>query len=298
MTGWGQSFWGTGVWGGDGVLGTTDPPFPPGDTPILVVRYPYARQVDVAEDTQFAIGIFDANYNLDTAFTTIYVDGLVVYQGSVGFDATYTGRTTYVAGTSRIVFTRRTGFRYGQRVKIRVLTRDTNLNYLDDTWEFTVRVDPTCYTGLTPLSIELSLRDPYTLFLALEPLRELMFNNVLRIQSTSTDQTVNKAARAIYQLAYATELSTLQNPYGTLDSAALTTKVCEKQTVISVDLALSKQRIDIVNAIGSFKTLGVLDEAYSKIFHDYLDSSLYLYRVSLVANMLLFAKSYELAAGL
>lgn len=295
MSGWGQSPWGDGVWGGDGVLGTLDPPFPLGDTPVIITRYPTARQLEVAEDSQISVAIFDANYNLDTSYTKVYLDGVLVYGGSTGFNADYVGRDTYVAGTSRIVFKRRTGFSYGQTVTLRVEALDTNLNYVSDTWYFTVRNDPTCYTGLTPLPVETALTTPYVKFLSMEPLRQFMFNHVLKDQ---TAQASAKAARAIYQLAYATELSALQNSFDLVNKNALATRVCEKQSPLIIDRALEKQRDNTTTAIRDLKNSGVLDEAYSHVFHDYLDSTLYIYRVSLVANMVLFAKNYELAAGL
>lgn len=294
MTGWGQSFWGTGVWGGDGVLGTLDPPFPPGDTPVIIRRTPYSGQFDVSEDSVISVSIFDANYNLDTNETHIFIGGVLVYEGSTGFHNGYRGRVIYAAGVSTIEMVPPNGFTFGQSVTMRVTAQDTNLNYCVDSWQFTVRANPLCYTGLTALSIEQALQTPFDTFLDLEFFRKLLLDTCLRTQATATANRDNKAARVVYQLAFATELSTLQNPFSTRNKTALAATVCEKQNVRIIARTLDKYKTQLASAVNAFGTLNTFNVSYLQSFHDYADSSLYLYRVSLVANMLLFAKSTEL----
>jgi len=294
MTGWGKNDWGFGAWGGEGVLNTLEPPLPSEETPVIIRRVPYSGQLDVLEDSVISVSFFDYEYDIDPSETRIYVDGVLVYAGNTGFHNGYRGRASYTTGILMIELLRIPGFNFNQHVTLTAKAQDVGLNSCTDSWTFTVRDNPEIYAGLSVLPIEKALQIPFDTFLDLEFLRTVLFNVCLRGQIKSTPNRNNKAARVINQLAFATELSTLQNPFGTRDTAALAVTVREKQNIRLIADALDAYKPQITSAINAFSTLKVLNASYIQSFHDYADSSLYIYRASLVANMLLFAKSTEL----
>lgn len=176
-------------------------------------------------------------------------------------------------------------------------------------WSFTTGSNEAYYDGHTPLAIEIALQAPFTTFLDLEPLRKTFLEHALRpnvpmydrqaqSQSTNKAQSIlakdNKAVRVLYQHAFTTELKTLQNRYGTKDTNALATVVAEKTNTIDIDKALMPLKDHLIKGIQALHTAKVYPEEYATTFMDYLDSTLYTYRVSLVANILLMAKAVEL----
>jgi hypothetical protein len=135
-------------------------------------------------------------------------------------------------------------------------------------------------------------------FISLEQYRTLFLDNALRLQATASSQPGNKAARVIYQSAFATELCTLLNPYDLRNKDALDSVVSERQNTRAIDKVLADNSKTLKTDIQAFHELSGLDTAYLASFSDYLDSTLYIYRVSLVANILLYAKAYELTQSI
>lgn len=291
MTGWGSSSWGLGVWGGDGIFGITEAS---GVNPIVLSRSPGVAQLSVEENVTISVEFFDVNFDLDPTTIEIYVNNALAYSGISGFSAGYYGRVTYGAGTAKVQLVYAQGFEFGQTVRMRAIAFDALANAVDDSWYFVIKNDEICYSGLDVLPIETALQTPFLTFLEMENLRNLMFGYVIRPQTLSVTNQGNKAARAIYQLAFATELSTIQNKYNLRNEDALTVRVCEKQSALRIDAQLQRYRPKIDASLAELRLLNAFSDEYIRAFQDYADSSLYLYRVSLVANMLLFAKSIEL----
>lgn len=284
--------WGTAPWGlaNFGLLETTG-------GPLVIYKSPTAAQLEVVEDTFIVVQFFDPTYNLDTTTISITVDGVQAYVGSTGFSTGFVGKVNYTAGIVTVRIRGTVGFPFDKTVNVTAFAQDLSDLYVIDNWSFTIRSNPNSYSGLNPLPIEVALQTPFTRFISLEPYRTLLLDNALSGQVTSITDRANKAARVIYQTAFATELSTLLNPHNLRDAAALETIVLEKQNTLAVDKVLAANSKNINADVIAFHKLSGLDTAYLTAFNDYLDSSLYIYRVSLVANVLLYAKAYELAQG-
>ena len=284
--------WGTAPWGisNFGLL-------PKLGGPLVIYNYPAQNQLDVSESTAISVQFFDPTYNLNTTTATITVDGVQVYQGNTGFNAGYVGKVSYAAGILTVQLRPATGFDFDKSVAVSAYIQDLTDLYTTDNWTFKIRANPICYAGLKPLPVEVALQSPFNTFISLEFYRTLFLDNTLRTQSQSISNRGNKAARALYHAAFSTELSTLQNAYGLRDKEALTTVVCEKQNTRGIDQALTSNSKTLKADLLAFQKLSGLDKAYSAAFNDYLDSTLYVYRVSLVANALLYAAAYELAQG-
>jgi len=290
MTGWGDSEWGLSPWGSP--AGPPSYIIHPG--PVIVEKYPYHQQIGVPEDVTILVRIFDPTYNLDTSTILLYINNVQVYSGVTGFTTGYIGRVTILAGVVTLQVAKVGGYSFEEIVTARIYAEDDTAYVVDDTWYFTIRENPICYGGITPLPIELSIQTPFTTYLSLEFFRKLLLNNSLRAQGRAINNRGNKEARVVYQTAFATELSTLQNPFLLRDEEALAVTVCERQRTIYIDTQLQKYLNKLNEAVNELRVQRILPEEYLRTFADYADSSLYVYRVSLVANMLLFAKSKEL----
>jgi hypothetical protein len=286
-TGWGTGSWGFTAWGGTipaSVVGTHNPQ--------IIDRAPVPNALGVREDAPVAVWFFDADYNLDTATAQIVINGELAYLGSSGFQPGYTGRVTYNAGSLIVLVARLGGWEFDEVVTVSAEIYDLTSLYTSDTWSWTVRANPICYTGVAPLPIEIKIQSPMDSFLEIEVARQVLFDNVLKL-GRNVPQQGNKAARVIYQLAFETELSTILNPYNLKNKPALETTVCERENILVVDAQLQTIRGRIQAGIESLFTLQALPQAYVTGFTDYLDSTLPSYRVSLVANMVLLARAFE-----
>jgi len=288
LPGWGLGLWGYSSWGS---LVTDE------GTPQIISRYPEINQTEVTEDTAITVQIFDVNYDLDITSIALLINGVLAYDGISGFAPGFTGKFTYISGVSTLLVTSFSGFEYNQLVTIHLNAQDAASHILDSTWSFTVRDNPTCYAGNQPLPIEVALQSPMETYLNLEPFRVLMLNTALRPGPKAITSAGNKAARVIYQLAYSTELSTVLNSFDEKNARAITSKVCERQTTLEIDRALHTRKKELPPAVLAFKARGLVPDPYLRAFNDYLDSALYTYRVSLVANMLILARYLEINNG-
>jgi len=132
-----------------------------------------------------------------------------------------------------------------------------------------------------------------TTFLDLEPARQVLLQSALQPQTRAIAQRGNKAARVVYQEAFATEISTVLNVFEVRNEAALRTVVCERQRVTAIDAQLQEIQLRIRDGLRSLFSLQALPNYYKGDFNDYLDSTAYRYRVSLVANLVLLARLTE-----
>jgi hypothetical protein len=294
MSLWGISEWGASEWGD---LTAIFPPPASSDGPHIINRIPTANQLDVAENAVMSVSFFDPNFDLDTKSILININGRLVYSGALGFAPNYVGTTRTAAGTYTVQFTYTRGFLFGQTIKFYAYAADLAGNFTESYWDWRVRLNNAVYNGFQPLPIEVAIQQPFTTFLDLELFRQLFLSNALQPQNAVISNAGNKAARVMYQLAYATELSVILNPYNLKNAEALATRVAERQRALTITTALYKFRQHLDRAMSALQQLGALPESYTRGFVDYADSSLFIYRVSLVANMLLFAKAYELQQG-
>lgn len=286
MTSWGLGAWGTGPWGGG-------PPPAGGTPPLIIFRAPAPNAVEVTEDTVVSVTFFDLDLDLDTATVVVYANGVSVFTGGGGFASGYAGRTSYSAGRYTVQFVNLAGWGYDATVIVRATARDAGSRVVDDTWQWTTRLNPVCYAGLNPLAIELAIQSPMTTFLELESVRQTFLTYALQEQSTRVAQRENKAARVLYQQAFSTELSSLQNVANIRNKLALKTVVCERSRMAALDTKLLTHRVQLQQGIQTLFSQGALPREYISGFQDYLDSTIYTYRVSLVANLIILARNVE-----
>jgi hypothetical protein len=294
--GWGLVPWGFREFGFGPVKVIADPTLPPPVyyEPVIIYKSPAPNQTNVAEDAIVHIQFSHAEHILDIRTPRIYLNDVLVYSGATGFQANVVGTAKSVAGVRILQIHYLPGFSYNERVSVRAYATDFRGVSVDSTWYFQVREDPRYYGGLSALPVELRLQKPYQYFLGLEPVRQRMLSLALAPQPAYIAEAGNKAARVLYQLAYATELSSLLNRYDLQDPSALVTLVREKENRVVLDAAMMSYRDQIERGLEDFIKLKLFDSAYMTSFAEYLNSSSYLYRMSLLANMLFFAAAYEL----
>ena len=287
MPGWGLDPYGLSAFGGvSGLVGGQV-----GTAPLIVYQDPAPGSINVAEDALITVTFFDVD--LHTPSVKVYVNGVVAYSGTTGFAGGYLGRTQATATTLSVQIYKRGGWGYEKTITVRGFAADDTALTVDSTWSWSTIGNSLCYSGLTPLAVETQLLQPLQRFIGVEPLRLLMLREAIRRNIRSTANEGPKSARVVYQLAYQTELSVIQNPYLIKSKAALRATVCEQQNTLNIDKILGQNEALLRAAINGIEQQQALDERYSREFADYLDTSLYQYRVSLAANLVLLAGAIE-----
>lgn len=289
-------------WGASNWL-NSPPTFSPvlvgNNLPFGVLRFPTANATQVPEDTIIRIGGFDPDDDLVHALTVVSLDGVMIYDGTNGeFTAGYVGHVKDIGGRRVIEFAPNIVFAYGSTHRVTAHFEDNLGNATDDAWTFTVRLNPGCYAGNNLLPLEALILSPMQRFLDLEPLRLLLLNQAIVDTGGSTANRDNLAARALYQMAYDTEISGILNPYTRRDDAAIATRLCNKRPTLAMSQVLDGIRPGLERGIESLFSQGALPREYQSNLTDYLDSMLYSYRVSAACCAVFLARAVENAAGL
>jgi len=164
---------------------------------------------------------------------------------------------------------------------------------------FTVRPDSTVYRGNGLLPLEAALLRPMQVFLELEPLRQLLLKHALRDELYEIENRAEIAARALYQIAFDTEISTVLNPYASKDAAACKIRVLQKRPTLELDRVLQNYDGMIDTGLESLITHGALPREYRNSLADDRRSMLYLYRVAAPVVAVFLARAVEeyVAAG-
>lgn len=289
-TGWGYGDWGSTPWG----RGEESTSSAGTNAPYIAYRSPGVNAQGVDVRTRIEVVFRDNDANLDTTTARLYVNNVLAVQGST-IQPGFAGTTQLIGNSYRISVFKLGGFAYESIVTLRARIEDATALVVDSTWAFNTQANPICYTGLTPLDIERAIALPMQVYLDLEPVRETLFSFALNtpLRSNNTND-IYKAARAIYQTAFSTELATLQNKFVPRNTAALQTVVCEKRNLLGVDKALELYKSNIDRAIAQLDALNVFPKEYIFSFYNYLDSTQFNYRVSLACNLVLVSRAIEL----
>jgi hypothetical protein len=290
MIGWGPGAWGISPWSGLTEITAGAPP-------SIVVRIPAPNEINIDANASVTVAFFDPDVDLDTATALIEANGEVAYSGGTGFSPGYIGVVDFFEGVLKVQFIKVGGWGFDTQVEIHASISDISSMSVDDTWTWNTALNPICYTGLSPIPIEIAIQTPLVNFVELDQIRRLLFDSVLRSNGSAITNRGNKAARVIYQVANDTELRTTLNTFVPRNEAALKTTVCEKERLLVVYDKLSKFDKILQQGIQSLVNKDLITPAYIGSFMDYFDSTLFKYKVSLAANLILVAKSIELKNG-
>jgi len=290
MPSWGILPWGGAVWGG------APPPVPGINPPFIIERVPAPNTTENNEETPIFVRFYDVDLNLDVSTVTLTINGVLAFSGGV-FSPGFVGLTNISGGSYLVRIFKLGGWGYDATVTVSAYAADTTALFVTDAWSWTTRGNPICYSGLTPLPVEVAIQQPLERFLDIEPARRVFLDNALindPLGLRAIPNRGNKAARVLYQIAFETEVSSVLRPFNIRNAAALAVVVCERQNILVIDTALQKISGQLQSGIQSLFTQGALPQTYVSTFLEYLDSTIPTYRVGIVANMILLAKSNEL----
>lgn len=262
-----------------------------GGAPVIILKEPVPSDTNVKEDARIAIIFFDSDGDIDLSTVDVTINGTPVVVGSAVTGAGYIGSISVAAGRVIVELVNTSGWGFDTRVLITAAAEDSAAQRVQETWSWTTRSNPVCYTGTAPLPIETRLITPLTRYLDLDIVRQTLLDNALTTRSV-TDADL-RAARVVYQLGYSTEINTVLNPYLVRNDEALAVTVCERNATLKIDAALDRVKSRIEQGIISIRTSGALPEEYRLSFESYLASTQYSYRVSLAANLVLLAHALE-----
>jgi len=291
MAGWGFGEWGFSPWSGSPSVGTLCAPV--GPQLNLLIRSPGPGERDVAPDRIVKLAFYDSTLNIDPSTLYVTINGQAAVSGTLFLNG-FSGSVAIVSDVLTVQILNPVGWAYDSTFETFAHLKNFAGECFEDTWRWHTGTDTVCYTGLSPLEIEQALIQPLNFFLEAEFLRSFLLQHILRIRNTPILNSESKAARAIYQTAFSTELSTIQNLYVPRNEKALATIVCERERLIIVDAALANYHDLIKKMITSLTNKGVVTREHTAAFFDYLDSTNYNFRVSLVCNLVILAKALEL----
>jgi hypothetical protein len=264
-----------------------------GDTggPVFALLSPGHGLPSVAPDAPIRICVYGTG---GTPSTEVRVRGVLVYDDGIVSDD-YAGFGKEFAGRLFIELVRRTPFAPSTPVTVHVTaTHATNFVVTTTSWAYTIAQE-TGYTGNELLTEEAWLLTPMQRFLDLEPLRLFMLSNVLVPEKGYVANASNVAARAIYQYAYESEVSSALNPFMRRNESALETRIPTRRSVLELSTALDAYERSYATGMAQLFASGAFPREFRNNFSDYFESLLYNYRVSAVCALLLLARAIEVA---
>lgn len=270
------------------------PKFAPGidaNGPVYALLSPLPGSSYVPANAPIRACVYAEGGALDATLT---VNGAVAY-ASYAFSSSFAGFARVVFGRLFIEVVPRVPFPPGKTVWVTLSVEDLNTSLTTSThWSFTpIAVED--YSGNALLPAESWVLAPCTRFLAVEPLRLWLLENVLDDTRGVPEVRNNVAARAMYQLAYETEISAALNPFMRPDARALATRLPTKRSALELAQMLEGYEAAFDAALVQLFSSGAFPREYRNNFSDYFGSLLYNYRVSAVCALVLLARAIEVA---
>jgi hypothetical protein len=290
-TGWGFGGWGVSPWGG--AVPTPSTPILAGTDLQIILKSPGAGEQNVLPSRVITVAFYSTVSSINVATTVIKVNGVTALSG-VTFLNGFNGHTKLFNGVFTVQIMTPVGWDYDSTYRVYAYVENLINEYVDAEWAWSTIANPICYPGLTPIPLEVVLQEPLQRLLPAEYLRSILLSSVLRLRGKAIKNAEAKAARVVYQTACASELSTLLNQYVERDTVALGSVVCEQDNTLAVDRALAPYTDIIKQAILALENKGFITREYINTFHDYLNSANYNLRVSLVCNLVIISKLFEL----
>lgn len=183
----------------------------------------------------------------------------------------------------------------GKTAWVHLAVQDVDTGFTTNVhWSFTP-IAESDYTGNALLPAESWLLGPCTRFLAVEPLRLWLLENVLDDTRGVPEVRNNVAARAVYQLAYETEISAALSPFTRPDERALATRLPTKRSALELAQMLEGYEASFDAALVQLFSSGAFPREYRNNFTDYFGSLLYNYRVSAACALVFLTRAIEVA---
>lgn len=284
-------------WGAASWMYST-PVFPglsPGvNPPRFILLYPDANAGNVPTTAVLRLGVFDQDGDIDNNTLQIWVNGTLVFNATPLVVPGYMTLVTDFGGR-RIVEIARSAAPWPSNAKVKVTAQVSDLALNTQYYEgtFTTAPDVQYYSGNGLLPIEAAVLRPMTTFLDLEPVRQMLLRVVLRDEAFVAINRPQVAVRALYQIAYDTEISVVLNPYDKKNDDAMRILVREKRPTLEIDQFLTAYDNAMYAGLESLFKQGALPREYRNNFADYRTSTLYLYRVAAPVVAVFLARMVE-----
>ncbi len=257
---------------------------------VLTLALPLNNSVNVPLTAPIRICAFAEDQASSIA---IYVNGVVVYNNA-DFINGYHGFVRDFANRRFLELAPHDGFVPGKTYTVLVEANDFTAALTTAGWTFTA-IGTDAYTGNSLLMLEDALLTPLTRFLELEPVRQMLLQQALINTTTNTPNRDNVAARALYQLAYESEISAALNPFAALNKAALESVIPTKRPTLELAALVESFNGRIELGLTQLFNSGAFPREFRNNFADYLESLLYSYRVSAAATLVFLACAIEQA---
>jgi hypothetical protein len=272
----------------------TPPKFAPGvdaNGPVYALLSPLPGSSYVPANAPIRACAYAASGALDATLT---INGVTVLTPS-GMHGDYAGFVIDRYSRRFIEVVPRAPFPPGKPVWVHLSVEDLGTAQTTNVyWSFTP-IAESDYTGNALLPAESWLLGPCTRFLAVEPLRLWLLENVLDDTRGVPEMRDSVAARAIYQLAYETEISAALSPFTHPDERALATRLPTKRSALELSQLLEGYEASFDVALVQLFSSGAFPREYRNNFTDYFGSLLYNYRVSAVCALVFLARAIEIA---
>ncbi len=272
----------------------SSPPLFPAGTPgaplVLALALPLNNAVNVPLSAPIRICTYAA---VETSSMAIYVNGVVAFNNAE-FVNGYHGFKRDFANRRFFEFAPHDGFVPGKTYTVLVEANDFTAALTTAGWSFTA-VGTDVYTGNALLPLERALLTPLARFLELEPVRQMLLQQVVINTTSNTPNRDNIAARALYQLAYESEISAALNPFAPLTKSALDSVIPSKRPTLELAALVESFDGRIQLCLTQLFNSGAFPREFRNNFADYLESLLYSYRVSAAATLVFLACAIEQA---
>lgn len=257
--------------------------------PVFALASPLNNAINVPLSSPIRIAVFST---VDpTPTVTIALNGTLAYAlGS--FVNGYAGFRKEFAGRSFIELAPLAGFTPGKLYNVSVEASDTLPTTTTTAWTFTT-LPSTSYMGNALTNLERWLLTPLQRFLELEPLRQLLIQRALVDELANMPNRDNVAARALYQMAYESEISAALNPFASPNEDALASAIPTKRPTLELSTLLEGYTGRIQAGLAQLFESGAFHRDFRNNFADYLESLLYSYRVSAAATLVFLACAIE-----
>lgn len=154
-------------------------------------------------------------------------------------------------------------------------------NLLDQTYYFTVQSNPDCWDS-TNTAFETLLLSPFQTA-SLEQLR------AMTLQFSVSQVAANKAARAVLQMAFETELSAVIADYVPTSDDVIQSLLCTRRKYLDIDQDLKSVAFLIDPALQALKSAGVLPDEYLRLFNSHINNTQPKYRVCAICALVCYA---------
>lgn len=252
--------------------------------PYITLATPGNASVDNPPDTGISLDFHQGagdGTNLDGA--TITINGVPAWSANAPLTG-WGGNFVTFAGFRRISIFPLGGFAFGEVVSV-LAAVPYNEGTATGTFSFTIEAESLCWSGVGPTSFELRMAKAFSIY-ALEQLRVRLFH-----ASTTTHDTV-KSVRAVFQMAYETEIGAAITKLVRIPPEVVASLVCERRRYLEIDADMKKYYFLIDPAFAAVNSIQMVPTEYLTLLKSHVTSAYARYRVCALSAFVCMSTAY------